>query len=160
MKPLSVHVRGLPVPQGSMRAFVNPNTGRAIVTAGRDAKVREWRVAVTAALGDANFGQDVHLGAVRLAVQFNLPRPASHYLPANRSRAQRVLRSDAPVNVATTPDLDKLIRAIGDAATAAGVWRDDAQVVRIVAEKRYSSEGDGPGAFILIEPWPREEVPA
>jgi Holliday junction resolvase RusA-like endonuclease len=45
------------------------------------------------------------------------------------------------------PDLDKLCRAVADAITDAGLWADDAQVVSLVAAKRYSSP---PGVHITI----------
>jgi Holliday junction resolvase RusA-like endonuclease len=44
------------------------------------------------------------------------------------------------------PDLDKLIRAILDALTGV-VWRDDGQVVDIVASKVYA---DTPGVDVVI----------
>jgi Holliday junction resolvase RusA-like endonuclease len=44
------------------------------------------------------------------------------------------------------PDLDKLVRAILDSLTGV-VWRDDAQVVDIVARKVYA---ETPGVDIAI----------
>lgn len=38
------------------------------------------------------------------------------------------------------PDLDKLIRAVLDAGTAAGLWSDDSRVVKIVATKAFAIE--------------------
>jgi len=46
------------------------------------------------------------------------------------------------------PDLDKLIRAINDSATDAGVIEDDSQVVEILAYKFYEAENCPPGALI------------
>ena len=49
------------------------------------------------------------------------------------------------------PDIDKLVRAIFDAVSDAGVWFGDQQVVRLICQKRYVSElDDQPGAQILI----------
>ena len=62
------------------------------------------------------------------------------------------LKSSAPVYVQTTPDLDKLIRAVGDGiATDAGLLKDDSRIVSINAEKRYCVEPEPLGALILIE---------
>lgn len=47
------------------------------------------------------------------------------------------------------PDLDKLIRAIGDALTISGVIRDDAQITRIDSTKSYAYDGFE-GAFIQL----------
>lgn len=38
------------------------------------------------------------------------------------------------------PDLDNLIKAVLDGCSQAGVWRDDAQVVSLVAQKLYGEE--------------------
>ena len=46
------------------------------------------------------------------------------------------------------PDLDNLIKALTDACNGI-VWRDDAQIVRLMAEKRYSEQ---PGASISVIP--------
>ena len=55
----------------------------------------------------------------------------------------------------TSGDVDKLIRSTFDALTAAGVWHDDAQVVRLVEPfgKYNAGEPEGlaiPGARIRI----------
>jgi Holliday junction resolvase RusA-like endonuclease len=46
------------------------------------------------------------------------------------------------------PDLDKLIRAINDSATDAGIFDDDSQVVEVVAYKVYEAENMPIGALI------------
>ncbi|WP_181175623.1 RusA family crossover junction endodeoxyribonuclease [Mesorhizobium sp. B2-3-4] len=46
-------------------------------------------------------------------------------------------------------DIDNLGKAVLDAMTGAGVWLDDSQVVRIVAEKRY---GEGDMTRVRVEP--------
>jgi len=49
-------------------------------------------------------------------------------------------------------DLDKLARLLGDAGTRAGIWGDDVQVVRIIAEKHYADTARGimPGEYIVV----------
>lgn len=49
------------------------------------------------------------------------------------------------------PDLDKLVRAIGDALTDAGVWTDDALVVGWYATKRATLPGETEGVTIRLE---------
>ena len=49
------------------------------------------------------------------------------------------------------PDLDKLVRAIGDALTDAGVWTDDALVVGWHATKRATLPGETEGVTIQLE---------
>jgi Holliday junction resolvase RusA-like endonuclease len=49
-----------------------------------------------------------------------------------------------------SPDLDKLIRAVGDSLTDSGVVIDDSRIVRISARKLYA-EGIQPGATIQVK---------
>jgi Holliday junction resolvase RusA-like endonuclease len=49
-----------------------------------------------------------------------------------------------------SPDLDKLIRAVGDSLTDSGVVVDDSRIVRISARKLYA-EGIAPGATIQVK---------
>ena len=49
-----------------------------------------------------------------------------------------------------TPDLDKLLRAIGDALTAGGILRDDSRISAITATKRRARQGERAGAHITI----------
>ena len=48
----------------------------------------------------------------------------------------------------TRPDTDNLAKLLKDCMTRCGYWRDDAQVVREVVEKRWSRE---PGICIRLE---------
>lgn len=50
-----------------------------------------------------------------------------------------------------TPDLDKLIRAIGDALTMAGILHDDSRIAAITATKRRARHGEPPGAHIHLD---------
>ena len=61
-------------------------------------------------------------GAVQVTVSFYLPRP-------------KTVRDIYPVK---KPDLDKLIRCVGDALTGVA-YTDDNQVVSIAAQKRYAA---------------------
>jgi Holliday junction resolvase RusA-like endonuclease len=139
-RSLFVRVRGIPIPQGSMRGFVRG--GRAILTSDNP-RLRSWRRDVTIAFAEARDGVQFS-GPVRLTVSFALPRPSGHY-------GRRGLLPSAPARPSgARDDLDKLIRAIGDAATDAGVWRDDGQVVELRAEKRWAGREEGPGADVGI----------
>lgn len=142
---LSFEVRGLPVPQGSVRAFVRG--GRAVVV-GVKAPLAAWRGAVATEARDVMTEADAAplQGPVAVHLWFRLPRPRSHYLPAGKTRPEPELRLDAPDYVQSAPDIDKLVRACLDAMTAV-VFRDDSQVVRLVAQKRYD---DVPGVAISI----------
>lgn len=48
------------------------------------------------------------------------------------------------------PDLDKLVRAVGDGIGQSGlIWGDDSQVVEIIARKYYADDRES-GAIIKI----------
>src|SRR5262249_8168156 len=49
------------------------------------------------------------------------------------------------------PDLDKIIRALGDALSRV-VFADDAQVCELVAWKKYAAAGDVPHVDVRVEP--------
>ena len=65
---------------------------------------------------------------------FKLKRPKSHYGTGKNSRA---LKISAPVQHVTKPDIDNCAKWIMDILTGI-VWEDDAQAVKLIAEKRYS----------------------
>lgn len=121
-------VLGEPIPQGSSKAFFVKALGRAVIT-NANPRTKAWRTSVSdAALKARADALPIEGVGVEVFVEFYLPRPAS-----------------APKRVtvpAKKPDVDKLLRAILDGITDAGVWRDDAQVVRVVATKAFAA-----GAF-------------
>jgi Holliday junction resolvase RusA-like endonuclease len=82
--------------------------------------------------------EDVPLlvGAVRVTMAVYLPRPKS--LPRK------------VVAHTKAPDLDKLVRGTADALSKI-VFRDDSQVVDLVAMKRYAGEGCVPRVTIRVE---------
>jgi len=117
---IEVFVPGIPRPQGSKRHVGN---GRMLESSRH---LAPWRQTITATLR-ANVrsvtpifpaGIPVDVGLV-----FTVPAPKS--LPS------------WPVWPAKRPDLDKLIRAVCDGISDAGVWHDDSQAVHISAAKTY-----------------------
>lgn len=133
---LQLTVPGVAVPQGSMRLV---NGGRRMIHSNRD--LPAWRATVAshavAAIvrAERQYGHRFPLtGPVNLTVVFNFPRPASHY---RTGKFADVLRTVAPVHMQTGPDLDKLVRAIGDALVAACAIVDDKQINVIHAGKRW-----------------------
>ena len=139
-RSLFVRVAGIPIPQGSMRGFVR---GGHVALTSDNPRLRSWRRDVTIAFAEARDGV-CFVGPVRLTVTFALPRPTGHF-------GRRGLLPSAPARPAgARDDLDKLIRAIGDAATDAGVWHDDGQVTELRAAKCWAGAEEGPGADVGI----------
>ena len=138
---LAFEVPGEPQPQGSAKAFKHRHTGRVMVTSD-NARLRPWRDAICWHARQALLRRGPLVGPVKVRVEFRFARPGGHF-------GKRGLRPTAPREHVVRPDLDKLVRAVLDALSEAGVWRDDAQVVETRARKRYHER---PGALIEITP--------
>lgn len=126
---ITLEVFGDPAPQGSKKVV----RGRLIEAS---KKLKPWRAAIEKACQP--YAQDnIYLGPVRLEVDFFLPRPPSI----------RMTKRPLPI---VPPDLDKLLRAVGDGIGQSGfIWGDDSQVVEIFARKFYADDRE-PGAVINI----------
>jgi Holliday junction resolvase RusA-like endonuclease len=124
----TISVTGDPASQGS-HAIMN---GRIVQVNSK--KHKAWRTAiVTEAIATLPEGWEPLDEPVELIVNFYMSKPAS------------VKRSVPSV----APDLDKLIRSVGDALAIAGVYTDDSRIVRISARKLYA-QGIEPGATISV----------
>lgn len=131
---LDFFVEGTPVPQGSKNAYVR--NGRAVLF-DANPRLKSWRAEVREAAEDAiaDAGWETLDEPCRVYLGFTMPRP------------QRP-RWDVP---AVKPDLDKLTRAVFDALTDAGVWRDDSRVVSMEVAKKYEDEdGAVPGVWVEV----------
>jgi Holliday junction resolvase RusA-like endonuclease len=129
MAEVSLSVTGDPASQGS-HAIMH---GRIVQV--NSSKHKAWRKAIVqeaiATLPDDWQPIDE---PCELIVNFYLPKPKT---------VDRQLPS-------VSPDLDKLIRAVGDSLTDSGVVTDDSRIVRISARKLYA-EGIQPGATIQVK---------
>jgi Holliday junction resolvase RusA-like endonuclease len=173
---LAFTVDGHPAPQGSKRGFVNKHTGRVVMREQSD-RLGPWREAVKNRALAAAVRLDEVTDATRWVLDepvvadmvFTFARPRSHY---RTGRNAHLLRDGAPARPDGAPDLSKLARAVEDALTDAGVWRDDARVVEYgrLAKVYAREDGDAldrPGAVIrvwrlsdLITDWASAPEPA
>lgn len=130
---LEFFVPGLPQPQGSKKGYVV--RGHAVLVESATG-LKPWRYAVSSVAKDAMRAQGVDGWwsgeALTITMLFRFPRPKS--LP--KRVTQKV----------TTPDVDKLARAIGDALTAV-VYRDDSQITDAYLRKEF---GVRPGVQIIV----------
>jgi crossover junction endodeoxyribonuclease RusA len=139
MAALVFRVLGVPRAKGSMRAFVTPRGRAHLVDSNRYLKSWAAGIATGAQLALADLppaDRALVVGAVRLTLRFALPRP------------KRLARHVAPH--ITKPDLDKLVRGIFDALTGIR-WRDDAQVVELLATKRYAARDEPPHVDVRVD---------
>ena len=167
MTSYGFRVYGIPAPQGSKIPGVSSKTGKMFVREQSGKTLKSWREdvknAALVARGVPDPGRDPReltkegaydqpalptlTGPIRLGINFYMPRPASI----------SVKKRPLPI---VAPDLDKLVRGVGDALKAAGVYKDDAQVVSIQAVKVYGTDEaqSSPGAWIVISEIPNGRV--
>lgn len=140
---LTVTVPGVPAAQGSKRLAA----GRMIDT--NVEQLRSWRQDVASAIQAtmACDGITQQTTAVGVRVWFVFARPKSHY---RTGRHADELRPDAPVRHVKTPDVDKLLRALLDAVTVSGLWRDDSQAFIDGAGKLFAQPGTGPRMMLML----------
>lgn len=141
MTELLVFIPGKPVPQGSKRWLPNGRMDEA------NKDLRPWRAVVTdrvmKAMEDNGITEKM-TGPILVTMTFHMKRPKDHY---GTGKNEGKLKPSAPRFHAGTPDVDKLVRAINDAITDAGLWKDDSQVALLSASKHY---GETQGAFVSI----------
>lgn len=117
-------IPGSPVPQGSMR---HVGGGRIV---SKNPQLKKWREKIGKIVTE-QAGAPCHLGPVSVTATFYLAKPGS-------------VKRDYPT---VPPDLDKLMRAVGDALSIDSAYlKDDAQIVEWHAKKAYGS----PGVFIQV----------
>jgi crossover junction endodeoxyribonuclease RusA len=126
---ISFQVRGLPAPQGSKRHVGN---GRMVESSKR---VAPWRQDVREEAMKHAPGSPL-AGGLCVTLGFYLP------VPKSAPKKRRLLATKRP-------DIDKLARAVLDALTSAGVYRDDSQVVELKVEKQLAYDVS-PGVEICI----------
>jgi Holliday junction resolvase RusA-like endonuclease len=129
MAEVSFSVSGDPASQGS-HAIMN---GRIVQVNSK--KHKAWRTAiVNEVIATLPADWEPIDGPCELIVMFYLPKPAT-------------VKRSAP---SVAPDLDKLVRSVGDALAIAGVYTDDSRITRISARKLYA-QGIEPGASIVVK---------
>jgi Holliday junction resolvase RusA-like endonuclease len=138
---LDFRVYGVAQQMGSKRAFVPKGWTRPVIT-DSNKNLKSWQQLVSDAANRALHElpateRTLLLEGVRLTIAFYLPRPAS--LPKRVTAHTKA------------PDVDKCVRGLADALTGV-VFRDDAQIVDLVAMKRYAPPGAIPYVDVRVEP--------
>lgn len=130
---MHIRVYGDPAPQGSKTARV---VNGHVVMWESSKKLPGWResVVMAAKVAFMENNRQTMLGPVSLHCTFFMPRPKS------------VTRQYPN----TAPDLDKLLRGIGDALQIAGVVSNDGQIVAITAKKVYAETSADNGVEIWL----------
>lgn len=129
-------VLGVPAPQGSKR-----HVGRGVLVESSKA-LPAWREAVAweARRVALECPGAPFAGQLHLRVAFRFPMPKSRPAAARRR---------GWAHKTTAPDLDKLLRALGDSLQAGGLIADDAAIASITATKIETTSWTG--AVVTIE---------
>lgn len=147
MSEWTIRVPGLPIAQPRHRVSAGVTGGRPRAWLPSSHPVHAFKAAVMLAVRTS--GPKVIIeGPVVLEAALLFQRPASHYGSGKNSDR---IKPSAPAFHVQKPDADNVVKAIKDACTRAGAWRDDAQVHRMVVEKRWCDADELPGCVIHIE---------
>jgi len=117
-----VDIPGIPIPQGSKKGYAAG--GHVNIVDDNADVLKPWRAEVSTVLRSHRNRHriETYLGPVSMRLDFRFPLLKSD-------------KDEGPYWKDTKPDIDKLERAILDAGTTAGVYKDDGQVVRVFKRK-------------------------
>lgn len=136
-RTVSFFTSGDPIPEGSHK-YVGYRNGKPTIVHD-NLMLAGWRMRVSRDAKNAAQAagwEPQHNGPVTVEAHFYMPRPK---------------RPKFKGHAATKPDLDKLIRAIGDAlADHNGVLAEDSRIVTWITTKEYSSSDQAPGVHITV----------
>lgn len=137
-KSWSFFAGGQPKGQPRPRAFAFQGRARMY----DPGTAEHWKAAVAAAAKDSGCRTGMTC-PVCVEIVFQFMRPKSHF-------GRNGMKDSAPECHAQKPDLDNLAKAVLDALTAIGVWRDDSQVIELLARKVWVSDPLEQGAHIAV----------
>lgn len=120
---LRFEVIGTPQQRGSKKPCRRGNSG-TIILVDSNKKSIAWMDSVRTAAHEA-WGRQLLNEPLALGCEFYFRRPKVHY---RTGRNAHLMRADAPVHHAKSPDIAKLMRCLEDALTGV-VWTDDKLVV-------------------------------
>ena len=152
MSTLSFHVIGNPVAKGRPRVVRGGKFPRTYTPK----KTREWEEVVAAEARQAAWEQ---VGLSDSAVVFDddlLAVEIAFYLPIPKSWSKKKTweangaMQELGALHGRRPDLDNLVKSVLDAMDGI-VFRDDAQIGKVTAEKRYRSALGGPCVYVRVE---------
>lgn len=146
MLVLQAWIPGRPVPQGSKSAMMPKHMKRPVLVDSNADRLKPWRAQVTSVMLDARRLEAVDV-PVRVTAEFRFRRPKAHY-GSGRNAAQLKASATAAPAGRGQGDVDKLVRALLDGMTDAGVYVDDCQVVELHARKAWGADE---GVHVWVE---------
>jgi crossover junction endodeoxyribonuclease RusA len=138
-RELRVWIPGWAAPQGSKRPVGRRRNGSTILIESSK-RLKPWRARARDAAIIAWGGREPLDGPVAVSLAFVMPRLPSY-------------RKTGTIHAVKKPDVDKLIRAVLDALSDAGVWVDDSQVTTLErVTKRVAEPGQPSGVQVRASP--------
>jgi Holliday junction resolvase RusA-like endonuclease len=146
MTSISFFVAGIPKAQPRPRAFARMLPGGKAIARVYEAGTAEgWKSAI--AIAAKPFIPATPLeGPIQVNISFYFPRPKAHF------RKNGELKPESPAWHTGRPDRDNLDKAVLDALTTLGIWKDDGQVCAGMPLKLYAPPGHPSGATIKVTP--------
>jgi Holliday junction resolvase RusA-like endonuclease len=141
---LKVFVPGVVRGQGSLTLWRGPDGKER---AKHPQATIAWRNTLISVLSEEWQGRPPIREAVEVNLVATFGRPQGH-LGTGRNAGK--VRASAPNWKVGVPDLDKVIRGVGDALTYAGVIADDNLIARWVAAAYWSEPTERPGALVAV----------
>ncbi len=135
MTKIQTYVNGVPIAQPRHRVTTASGFARAYIPASH--KVHVWKNAIIASLDKSGMSDRRIDVPVELSLEFQLPMP-------KRMKNE----TGHTISHVKKPDIDNLVKAVMDAMTTTGVWRDDSLVWNVHACKIYA--GEFPGVLIAL----------
>jgi len=155
----SFFVAGKPETQGSKSAFGRIYTDRqgrqrvAVAMTEQSKGVYAWRASVGRVATLMRPRDWETQGLFVLSLLFYMPRPKAHF------NSKGELKPGAPLFHSNKGDVDKLLRACGDALTKI-CYDDDALIVAASSMKLFCDPTDGPGVHVKVSRLDQEAATA
>lgn len=140
---ITFHILGDPVPQGRPRFF---RRGSFVGTYKQD-KDTQYRTLVQLQVKSQAVKNGVRLPLSKTEAGFEVHISVGIKPPASWSNSAKQKAITGEIKPLSRPDLDNYIKAIFDAFNGL-VWKDDSEVVSIIANKHYRPD---PGVCVCIK---------
>lgn len=145
-QPISFFVPGEPKAQPRPKAFARKFGDKWMARVYTPGSAESWKSAIAVAV-QPFLPALPYIGAFKLEQVYYFARPKCHYKGKDANR----LRDDAPTLHTCAPDGENLQKALQDALTQVGFWKDDALVAKWSGGKFYcDAEHPRQGAEITI----------
>lgn len=138
---ISFFAQGIPKGQPRPRAFARKFGDKFSARMYDPGTAEGWKQCVAVA-AKSNPPMEPFSGPVILSLRFWMPRPKNHF------RSNGNLKEGAPQWHTGKPDADNFAKAVMDALTVLGTWRDDSQVCDLRVTKNYAVTETGCGIQI------------